>query len=185
MKVPTIKNLKEDVMDVITAIHTRRSVRAYTDAPVGEETVQIMLAAAMTAPSAGNGQPWEFVVVDDPTLLAGIPEIHPYAHMAPKAPLGILVCGNTAKEKYPGFWVQDCSAATENLLLAAVGCGLGAVWLGVYPVQERVAAFADRFGLPEEVIPLAFVVIGHPRQEQQTQNRYDASKIHRNSRQKH
>jgi nitroreductase len=139
-----------------------------------------MLAAAMTAPSAGNEQPWEFVIVNDAAILAEIPTVHPYAGMAPKAPLGILVCGNTAKEKYRGFWVQDCSAATENLLLAAVGCGLGAVWLGVYPVEERVKAFAALFGLPEEVIPMAFVVIGHPKKEQQPQNRFDASKTHLN-----
>jgi nitroreductase len=171
-------------VDVITAIHTRRSVRAYTDARVDAEAVRTMLAAAMTAPSAGNGQPWEFIIVDDAARMAKIPEIHPYAGMAPKAPLGILVCGNTAKEKYPGFWVQDCSAATENLLLAAVGSGLGAVWLGVYPVQDRVAAFAAFFELPEKVIPLSFVVIGHPKQEQQRQDRFDAAKTHLNAWQK-
>lgn len=167
-------------MDVIAAIHTRRSVRAYTTEPVAAEDIQTLLAAGMAAPSAGNGQPWRFVVIDDPALLAKIPDIHPYAAMAKTAPLGILVCGDTNEEKYPGFWVQDCSAATQNILLAAVGCGLGAVWLGIYPLAERVAAFSDMFGLPAGVIPLCLVIAGHPKTEPRKQTRFDPAKIHRN-----
>ena len=114
-------------MDIFTALHTRRSIRQYTDAKIAKEDVRVLLDAAMIAPSAGNARPWQFVVVDDPALLAKVPDIHPYVGMAAGAPLGILVCGEPAAEKYPGYWVQDCSAAVQNLLLAAVGLGLGAV----------------------------------------------------------
>ncbi len=167
-------------MDALTVIRTRRSVRAYTDEPVSEEHIRTMLGAAMTAPSAGNGQPWRFVVVDDPALLEKAATLHPYAGPAKKAPLGILVCGDLNAEKFPGFWVQDCSAAIQNLLLAAVACDLGAVWLGLYPLEERVTAAQKLFGLPESFIPLAFVCVGHPRAEQQPQDRYDESNVRRN-----
>ena len=115
-------------MDTLTAIHTRRSIRKYTDQPVTPEQVRTLLAAAMAAPSAGNQQPWQFVVVTDKDLLAQVGLLHPHVHMAPKAPLGILVCGDTRAEKYAGYWVVDCSAAVQNLLLAAHDLGLGAVW---------------------------------------------------------
>src|SRR5512137_531435 len=102
-------------MDTREAIHSRRSLRQFTSDPVPEEVVRELLAAAMQAPSAGNQQPWHFVVVDDRRLLNAIPEVHPYAEMCREAPLAILVCGNLLDETHPGFWVQDCSAATQNL----------------------------------------------------------------------
>jgi len=101
-------------MQPLDAIHTRRSIRKYTDAPVSPEQVETLLRAAMAAPSAGNAQPWQFVVATDPALLAQVAALHPYIAMAAKAPLGILVCGDTRVEKYPGYWVVDCSAAVQN-----------------------------------------------------------------------
>ena len=148
-------------MDIFTSIHTRRSIRQYNSRAVEKEDIRVMLDAAMAAPSAGNAQPWVFLVLDDPVVLARISGIHPYVGMAAKAPLALLVCGDLEAEKYPGFWVQDCSAAVQNLLLAATGLGLGAVWTGIYPVEERVERFRTLASLPESIIPLALIVVGH------------------------
>ena len=167
-------------MDIFTAIHSRRSIRKFTEPPVDADTVKRLLAAAMAAPSAGNAQPWRFVVVDDRAMLDKVPSYSQYAGMAAQAPLGILVCADLSAEKYPGYWVQDCSAAIQNLLLAVQGLGLGAVWTGIYPMEDRVAAFRREFSLPEQVMPLGFIVIGHPAQELKPQDRYDESKIHHN-----
>jgi nitroreductase len=167
-------------MDTLTAIRTRRSVRAFTPEPVSEADLRTLLEAAMLAPSAGNAQPWAFLVVTDSALREQIPAINSYARMAAKAPLSILVCGDLAAEKYPGFWVQDCSAATQNLLLAARAIGLGSVWTGIHPVEERMAKAREIFHLPETLIPLALVVVGHPRSEQKEENRFAPEKVRRN-----
>lgn len=167
-------------MNIFTALHSRRSVRAYTDAPVSKDDVRRLLDAAMIAPSAGNAQPWQFIVVDEPALLQKVPDINPYAAMAPKSPVSIVVCGDTAAEKYPGFWVQDCAAAVENLLLAATGLGLGTVWTGIYPLEERVRGFRDLLGLPDHVVPLALVVVGHHAGENAEKSRFDVAKVHHN-----
>ena len=124
-------------MDTLLAIRTRRSIRAYQDKPVPEELTQKLLAAAMQAPSARNQQPWQFIVIDDRALLAKIPGVMPNAAMAAEAPLAILVCAELALEKSQGYWVLDCAAAVENMLLAAHALGLGAVWCGVYPREPR------------------------------------------------
>lgn len=164
-------------MDTLEAIHTRRSIRKYTDRPVPRELVTELLRAAMSAPSAVNSQPWVFIIIDDRKILGEIPTFSPYASMCREAPLGILICGDTTQEKIPGFWVQDCSAATQNLLLAAHACGLGAVWTGVYPLEDRIEGFRKAFSLPEHVIPLAFVPIGYPGQSPDPQDRYSEEKI--------
>lgn len=168
-------------MDTLEAIHTRRSVRKYTEDPISEEQTREILAAGMTAPSAGNAQPWQFVVVDDPAVLKKVPDLNPYAPMASKAPLGILVCGDLSLEKYPGFWVQDCSAAIQNMLLAARALGLGGVWTGIHPVEQRTESFTKLFNLPDTVIPLGFLVFGHPLVEQKRSDRFREDRIHRNT----
>lgn len=165
-------------MDCLTAIHARRSIRDYTDAPVTDAHIETLLRAAMAAPSAGNAQPWAFLVVRDRAVLDAIPEMHPYARMAKKAPAAILVCGDTAKEKYAGYWPQDCAAATQNLLLAAVAQGLGAVWTGIHPVEERVASFHKTFALPEGIVPFAFIPVGHPKEDKAPADRFDPARIH-------
>jgi nitroreductase len=167
-------------MELLEAIHTRRSIRKYRGQPVSEETVRTILAAAMMAPSAGNVQPWHFIVVTAPEKMARVKDVHPYVGMAPKAPLGILVCGDLRLEKFPGFWVQDCSAAMQNLLLAAHAQGLGAVWTGVHPVAERVARFRAIFELPETVVPLGFAVMGWPEKPGARKDRFKSDRIHRN-----
>lgn len=168
-------------MDMLTALHTRRSIRKYTDEPVSREDIRVLLDAAMIAPSAGNSRPWQFVVIDDPQLLKKVPEINPYAAMAPKAPCAILVCGDTAVEKYKGFWVQDCSAAVQNLLLAATGIGLGTVWTGIHPLEDRVKGFRQLLKLPDHIVPLALVVLGHHEGDGDSKSRYEAEKVHYNA----
>jgi nitroreductase len=156
----------------------RRSIRAYTDEPVTDDQVRRLLEAAMAAPSAGNEQPWHFVVVRDAKLREQVPTIHPYSAMVRQAPVAILVCGDPTLEKHKGYWVQDCSAATENILVEGVQLGLGAVWLGIHPVAERVEAFRRLFGLPEHVIPLALIAVGHPAEEKPPADRFDAARVH-------
>ena len=165
-------------MDIFEALHTRRSIRAYTDEAVSDEDIHVLLDAAMAAPSAGNSQPWEFVVIRDKALLREVPAINPYAAMAAKAPVAILVCGNPKAEKYPGFWVQDCSAAVQNLLLAVTGRDLGAVWTGIYPLEDRVTGMRNLFKLPEHIVPLALIVVGHPAAQPKHVSRYDDQKVH-------
>lgn len=168
-------------MNVFDAIRTRRSIRKFTPEPVSPDQIRTLLQAAMMAPSAGNAQPWQLIVVDDRSILAQIPEIHPYAAMSREAAVGILVCGDLSREKYPGFWVQDCAAAVQNLLLVAHGLGLGAVWTGIYPDEGRVARFRERFSLPQHIVPLAFIPVGHPAQHPSAADRFDPARVHHNS----
>ncbi|WP_045215010.1 nitroreductase family protein [Desulfonatronovibrio magnus] len=165
-------------MDVIQAIMTRRSIRKYQDKPVSDEKVKNVLEAAMMAPSAGNAQPWQFIIVRDKQALTAIKEINPYAGMAENAPLGILVCGDLSLEKFPGYWVQDCSAAVQNMLLASHGLGLGAVWTGIHPIKQREQGFSKLFDLPEHVVPLAYIVIGYPDQSPKSESRFKPERVH-------
>jgi nitroreductase len=165
-------------MDALEAILTRRSVRKYDSRPVADELVTELLRAAMAAPSAGNQQPWHFIVVRDRALLDGIADFHPYGAMTRQAALAIVVCADLRLEQRPGFWVQDCSAATQNLLLAAHARGLGAVWLGVHPRPERVEATRALFSLPEHVVPLAIVPLGYPAETPSPTDRYDPRRVH-------
>ncbi len=166
-------------MEVMEAIYQRRSIRKYTDQPVAEETIQELLGAAMMAPSAGNQQPWQFIVITDPITLSKIKAFNPYAGMAAQAPLAILICGDLSLEKFPGYWVQDCAAATQNLLLAATGLGLGSVWTGIFPMEDRVTHYRHHFKLPEQIIPMALVVLGWPAQTIKSKDRYKVERVHR------
>jgi nitroreductase len=167
-------------MDAMDAIFTRRSIRKYKPGTVDRKTIKELLRAAMTAPSAANQQPWHFVVIDDPEVLRRVPECHPYADMVPQASVAILVCGDLKRDVHEGFWVQDCSAATENLLLAITAHGLGGVWLGVYPRQDRVEGLRRLLGIPNHVVPLALVPIGRPGEKKGRASRYKENRIHRN-----
>jgi nitroreductase len=167
-------------MDAMDAILSRRSIRKYTSESITEATLQELLEAAMSAPSAGNEQPWHFVVISDRQVLDEIPKVHPYSQMLREASLAILICGDKTLEKYPGFWVQDCAAAAENLLIAVQAKGLGAVWLGIYPVEERVIALRKLLSIPEHVIPFSLIPVGHPGEKKPRSHRYDSTRIHRN-----
>lgn len=160
------------------AVLSRRSIRRYTSEPVSDDLVEELLRAAMSAPSAGNEQPWHFFVIRDRKTMERIQEFHPFAKMLREAPVAILVCGDPSLEKYEGFWVQDCSAATENILIAAHSMGLGAVWLGLYPIEERVNGMRKLLGIPEHVIPLSLVSVGHPAEKKPPADRYDESRIY-------
>ena len=149
---------------VIENIMTRTSIRQYKDQPVEDEKIDIMLKAAMAAPTAVNLQPWHFIVITDKETIGVLSGRQPT-----NAPLLIAVCGDTDKTtmpdgngKLPDFWIQDVSAATENLLLAAHALGLGAVWTGVYPVMERTAEVANVLNCPKNIVPLALVRVGYP-----------------------
>ena len=160
------------------AILTRRSIRKYTEKPVSDDLVIELLRAAMAAPSAQNQQPWQFVVVRDQNLLEGLAAAQPYAAMTRDAQVAIVICGDLRREKSPGFWVQDCAAATENLLIAANAAGLGAVWTGTYPREERVANVRAVLGLPDHIIPFAVIPIGYPAEHPAPADRFDARRIH-------
>lgn len=168
-------------MNLIKAIRTRRSIRKYTDEPVGDDMIREILDAAMMAPSAGNSQPWQFIVVNDRATLDSMADLHPYLKMVTQAPVGIIVCADLSKEKFPGYWVQDCSAAMQNLLLAAHALGLGAVWTGIHPMEDRVAAYKTMFNMPEHIIPLGFTPMGWPAQEPKSESRFKAERIHYNT----
>jgi nitroreductase len=156
----------------------RRSIRRYAPQPVPADLVDSLLAAAMAAPSAGNQQPWQFIVSTKRSLLDRVPDCHPYAYMMTEAKLGILVCADLTQVTNEGFWVQDCSAATQNLLIAAQALGLGAVWLGVYPREERVSGLRHLFSVPDHVVPFALVALGFPAEQKPPAGRFDRARIH-------
>ncbi|KIH76496.1 Nitroreductase [Geoalkalibacter ferrihydriticus] len=158
----------------------RRSIRKYTPELVSDEDMEELLRAAMAAPSAGNAQPWYFVILTERRLLEAIADFHPYAAMARHAPAAILVCGDPSLEKYPGFWVQDLSAAVENLLLAAQSKGLGAVWVGIYPTEERVEKMRELLAIPPNIIPFALVPFGHPAETKPPAERFNPARVFRN-----
>lgn len=160
------------------AILNRKSIRKYKDIKVSDEIVEELLKAAMAAPSAGNEQPWEFIVLRDKSIMKKITEIHPYSKMLLNTDVAIVVCGDEAKEVFKGYWVQDCSAATENILLAAEDNGLGAVWLGVYPLEDRVEAVKELLNLPASVIPLSIIPVGYPDEDKKPADRFNKARIH-------
>jgi len=166
--------------DVLKFIQKRRSIRQYKKgAAVSDAQVETLLRAAMAAPSAGNQQPWQFLVVSDRAKLEGIMQVHPYAGMLETASLAIIVCGDLGREHYPGYWVQDCAAATQNLLLAAANLGLGTCWCGVHPRPEREAGLRKLLGIPDGVVPFAVIAIGVPAEEKGPADYYDAARVHR------
>lgn len=163
----------------IENIMTRTSVRDYTDTPVDKATIDTLLHAGMAAPTARNRQPWKFLVVNERASLDSL--AHGNWKPAAKAQAAIIVCGDLSdplEGEGRDYWVQDCSAATENILLAANAVGLGAVWCGCYPISERVALVKRLFDIPEEIVPLSIVMLGYPNGEQTPKDKYKADNIH-------
>lgn len=170
-----------EITNTIDTIYDRRSIRKYLDKPVNPDIVQEILRAAMHAPSGYNRQPWHFVVFDNKDTIKTVKEMHPYASSLETAPVCIMVCGDTEKELAKGFYQVDCSAAIENMLLAAKALGLGTCWMGIYPWEETMAAFREKFNLPQNVEPFALIALGYAEKElQRPSDRVDESKIHYN-----
>lgn len=165
----------------VNNIMTRTSIRAYQDKPVDEKTLEVLLRAAMAAPTAKNKQPWKFVVIKDKSMLQQIADSMSTMKMAAYAPLAIVVCGDL-NEALSGegqaYWVQDASAATENLLLAAHALGLGAVWCGVYPKSDRVAFISRLLELPEGVVPLNVIPVGYPAESPAPKDKWKPEKVY-------
>ena len=165
---------------VFENIMTRTSIREFTDRPIAKDTMDMLLKAGMAAPSAMNKQPWAFVAVTEREVLDSLNAHHPYANLK-TATAAIIVCGDmkkTIEDKGREYWVQDCSAATENILLAAHGFGLGAVWCGVYPVDERVKEVSAVLGLPEDIIPLNIITMGYPAQNPEPKDKWNEANVH-------
>jgi len=162
-------------MDVVL---TEMNIRSYADQAVCPELVRKLLQAAMAASSTGDQRPWHFVVVEDRETRERMADIHPFAHMLPQAPVAILVCGDPTIQKHAGFWVQDCAAAMENILIETRALGLGAAWLRIYPVEGLVQNFRKLLDVPPHVIPFALTPVGYPAEKSEPKCRYDESRVH-------
>ncbi|MFC2023701.1 nitroreductase family protein [Chloroflexota bacterium] len=156
-------------------IFTRRSIRKYTTEPVGEAEIRALLQAGMAAPSASNRKPWHFFVIRNRSTLKKLAESHPYGKMLASAGLGIAVCGDPT---ISGWWVQDCTAATENILIAVASLGLGAVWLGCHGSSEREQAVRDALGIPSHIGVLSLISIGHPAEVKEARTQFDPARVH-------
>lgn len=165
-------------MKVMEAILKRRSIRQFTNQPIAQDDLNTLLRAAMMAPTARNCQEWEFVVVRNKETFKKMMHVHPYAKMLEQADCAIIVCGNTQREHAPGYWMADCGAATQNILLAATSLGIGSVWLGVYPNEARMKGLSQLLGLPDYVKPLNIIALGYPAEKKEEVDRFDPAKIH-------
>jgi nitroreductase len=168
---------------VIENIMTRTSIRAFTAQPVDSTVIEKILRAGMAAPTAVNKQPWAFVVVNDREVMDSLRAVHPYAQMLGTAQFAIVVCGDMSKALQgfaQAYWIQDASAATENILLAAHGLGLGAVWCGVYPNPDVYPKVKDVLGLPPHIMPLNIIPIGYPAENPEPKDKWKTENIHYN-----
>jgi nitroreductase len=168
-------------MELFDGLLTRRSIRRYTGGIIADDIIESIVKAGMYAPSAKNTRPWHFIIIDDRMLLKRIMSFHPYSSMLAHASHAILVCGDELLHNGPGYYLLDCSAATENMLLAAHGLGYGAVWIGIEPKSDRKNSIREIFGLPDHIHPVSLVSVGIPAGE--TENhpaRFEPDKIRRN-----
>lgn len=164
-------------MDLLEGLYTRRSIRKYTDKKVGDKELEKIIEAGMHAPSAVNKQPWHFIIFRDKATMEVIKEVHPSSGMLLNASAGILICFDTELEHDKGYGPVDCSAATQNMLLAAHGHGLGACWIGIYPREQRVKTLHKLFNLPEHVVPFAVVSVGNHEVRKQQPSRFNRDRI--------
>jgi nitroreductase len=168
--------------DLIDVIFSRRSIRKFKETPLPKEVIETLLKAAMAAPSATNAQPWEFVVIDNPDVLARLRTGLIFGKMV--SPLVICVLGSERLQKNISgskFWVQDCSAATENILLAATALGLGSVWVGVHPITLFTRHVQNVLNLPKGVTPLNLIYLGYPDEIKEPHTKYDEKRVHWNA----
>lgn len=162
----------------LEAILARRSIRKYTPDPVSDEAINKLLQAAMAAPTGGNRKTLHFIIIKDRGTLNKLAEDHPYAKMLSDAPLCIAVCGDPSMTPLPrNFVPQDCSAATMNILHAAVALGLGAVWIGL-ALDEHYNMARKHLGIPENIVPHNLIAIGHPAEHKEPRTQYDQARVH-------
>lgn len=164
-------------MELFEGLLTRRSIRQYTGEPVSDELITKIIQAAMHAPSANNTQPWHFIVSRNRSIFEGFLKVHPYSKMLLQADCGIIILRNLDRQTNDGYGITDCSAATQNLLLAAHSEGLGACWIGTYPRIPRIEYLKDKFDLPAHLEPFSTVAVGWPAQIPRQPERYDAGKV--------
>ncbi|MBN1961818.1 MAG: nitroreductase family protein [Deltaproteobacteria bacterium] len=174
-----IKSTKT-INEAIELFISRRSIRSYQEREVSEEQIRAMLDAAMCAPSAVATDPWRFVVLRTPEQKAAVASGLPHGKMLANASVGFAVCGEiaSAHTQHISYLIQDCSAAIENLLLAAHAMGLGAVWLGVHPREDRIAHVSKTLNLPEGIIPISCIAVGYPAEKKPARSRYNKQYIH-------
>jgi nitroreductase len=160
---------------MLDLIKRRRSIRKFTNAPVSDADIQTLLEAAMAAPSASDLRPWEFVVVRRPELRQRLADMKRWSYMCADASAVFVICGNDQRSAH---WVEDTSAATENLLLAAAALDLGGVWIAVYPDQAREEYAREALGIPAELRVLCMVAVGYPAESKPPHTKYDPAKVH-------
>jgi nitroreductase len=164
---------------ILDSIFRRRSIRSYTGQPVESELLLQLLQAGMAAPSACSSRPWEFVVVTDPEIMADMRQMMRFGQY--NAPAAVCVCANLKianNSAAKHYWIQDCSAAVENILIAAAGLGLGTVWLGVYPLEPVMRTVRELLSIPDEVIPLCIIYVGYPAEHKEARTSYDEHRVH-------
>jgi nitroreductase len=169
--------------DTLKTIFSRKSIRSYKDEPVSKEKLVMLIKAGMAAPTAVDKRPWEFIVITDRKVLNELADALPYAKMASSAAAAIIVGGDVRKQwggMESDYWIMDCSAATENILLAAESMGLGAVWTAVYPEDSRIRAVRQILGIPPHIVPLNLVPVGVPAGREKAKDKYDPKQIHWN-----
>lgn len=166
-------------MDLFSALLNRRSIRKYSDEKIPNEIIEKLLKAAMYAPSAMNNQAWQFVVINQKEKLEEIFKIIPQ-EMLKSTKAAVLICGDLNLEKNIDYIQQNCSAATQNLMLCAHGVGLGSCWVGVYPVKETISGLQRLFSLPKFVVPISLVSLGYPAENPTAEERFKTEKIHFN-----
>ena len=159
-------------------VATRRSIRRYLDTPINDEQIHALLSAAMCAPSADDERPWHFIVVKNPEIRGKLAGLSTFTHVVNYAYAAVVICGDEMLQKQQGCWMLDCAASTENILIEAQLLGLGAVWLGVYPVEGRVQRARQILKVPRNVIPFAIVALGYPAEYKEPSHRYDGRRVH-------
>jgi len=167
-------------METYEAITTRRSIRRYAQEPVPEQVIRELLTAAMSGPSAHNRQPWQFMVVTNREQLDDLASIQAYSATLSQAPLAIVVCGDMELAQFDDVWLLDCAIAVQNLILLAHDRGLGACWLECHFREERAIAVREKLRLPEHILTLAVVSIGHPAEVKAPLERYKGGRVHHN-----
>lgn len=163
----------------MNSIFNRVSVRSFTNDKVEEEKIEKILRAGMQAPSAGNQQPWEFIIVENKDTLTELSGMCPFSKFVKDAPLAIVVLGNSDRMRFPENWMQDLGAATENMLLEITELELGGVWATAAPLEDRMNHVRKVFNLPEKIMPYCIIPIGYPASYKDAEDRYDESRIHR------